>query len=112
MSGAAFSKPESRGYASVIPSKFSGIDLNLAVIDGAITYSNRYVEGAIDKQLGPQALEIKQMAAGGGPEIMQFKKEYSTYMDELEEPSAPAPAPTQSNTSGGLLGGFKSLLNL
>lgn len=57
MTGAAFTPEESREYASVNPTTKKSLDLNLAVIDGALNQLNNRVEGTINAVV-PQAQEL------------------------------------------------------
>ncbi len=58
MTGAAFSPGESREYASVNPTSDKGLDLNLAVIDGALNGLNNRVDGVVSQRI-PDAKKIK-----------------------------------------------------
>lgn len=60
MTGAAFAPKESREYAAVNPNSKKSIDLNLAVIDGALNQLNNRVDGTIRAKV-PQAVDIKKL---------------------------------------------------
>lgn len=60
MTGAAFTPQESREYASVNPNSKKSLDLNLAVIDGALNQLNNRVDGTIKAKV-PQSVEIKKL---------------------------------------------------
>lgn len=61
MTGAAFGPKESREYASVNPTAKKNLDLNLAVIDGAINQLDNRVDGTIRAKV-PQATDIKKLS--------------------------------------------------
>lgn len=57
MTGAAFTPQESKEYAAVNPTANKSLDLNYAVIDGAIAQLNNRVDGTIKAKV-PQATDI------------------------------------------------------
>ena len=68
MTGAAFGAQESSEYAKVLPSKSNTFDLNVALINGALTFNNGYVEGAIRSSIGEGGVHIKEYAEGATPQ--------------------------------------------
>ena len=64
LTGANFSQAESAAYASVLPSKYNTLDLNLAKIDGAQQAANSTIEGNIKSVVGDGGIYIKQYAEG------------------------------------------------
>lgn len=65
MTGAAFGAKESGEYAKVLPQKGSSLDLNLAVIDGALNATNRYVKNSVRAKTGEGGVHILERGASG-----------------------------------------------
>jgi hypothetical protein len=61
MTGAAFTNKESREYASVNPTSGKSLDLNLAVIDGALNQLTNRVNSAVNQRV-PDAKKIYDLA--------------------------------------------------
>ena len=61
MTGAAFTPEESREYAAVNPSTNKRIDLNLAIIDGALNQLENRVNGTIETMVGGSG-QIRELA--------------------------------------------------
>jgi hypothetical protein len=60
MTGAAFTPAESREYESVNPTSKKSLDLNIAVIDGALNQLNNRVDGTIRAKV-PQVADIQKL---------------------------------------------------
>lgn len=75
MTGAAFGAQESAEYAKVLPQKSNNLDLNLATINGALSYNNNYVKGAIRAATGDGGLDIyergRNKSVGPAQELVQ-----------------------------------------
>lgn len=67
MTGAAFGAQESAAYQKVRPSTSGSFDVNLSTIEGALNYSNNYVESTIKSKIGEGGIYIKQYAEGAVP---------------------------------------------
>lgn len=52
ITGAAFSPAESRGYEALVPSGDKSIDLNKAVIDGALMYAKQQADAVYEQKMG------------------------------------------------------------
>lgn len=64
MTGAAFSPQESAEYQSVNPTANNTLDLNLSVIDGALSQLNNRVNSTIKSRAGEGGVYIKEYADG------------------------------------------------
>jgi hypothetical protein len=64
MTGAAFSPQESAEYQSVNPTANNTLNLNLSVIDGALSQLNNRVNSTIKSRAGDGAVYIKEYAEG------------------------------------------------
>jgi hypothetical protein len=64
MTGAAFSPQESGEYQSVNPTANNTLNLNLSVIDGALSQLNNRVNSTIKTRAGEGAVYIKEYAEG------------------------------------------------
>ncbi|MGI9118420.1 MAG: transglycosylase SLT domain-containing protein [Minisyncoccia bacterium] len=67
MTGAAFGPDESREYASVNPTTNKSLDLNLAVINGALNQLNNRIDSTVDSRVTGVS-EIRQKAQQTGSE--------------------------------------------
>ena len=65
MTGAAFSPEESREYEKVNPSTNKSLDLNLAVIDGALNQLENRIVSTVETRV-PNSTSIYDRAVGGG----------------------------------------------
>jgi hypothetical protein len=100
MTGAAFSPKESRDYASVNPKTTSNFDLNMAVIDGAISQLDNRVNSTVDRKIKGagdirKLAEIpKQNAKENQSNVFQS---VSQSMGQIYTPSTGWKIPGQSN---------------
>lgn len=76
MTGAAFSPAESREYAAVNPTAKKSLNLNLAVIDGAIAQLDNRVDGTITAKV-PQAEDLLKVI-NATDEIQNVKSKVDT----------------------------------
>lgn len=67
MTGAAFSPQESKEYEAVNPTTGKSLDLNLAVIDGALSQLTNRVTSTVNQRI-PDAQKIYDLASGKAPQ--------------------------------------------
>jgi len=83
MTGAAFTPAESREYESVNPTLGKTLNLNLAVIEGALAQLENRITGTVESKV-PGANKIYDKITGTGSDGLSDDEAYQEYLKSIQ----------------------------